>query len=245
MKPKHVAIIMDGNGRWASERGRPRFHGHIRGAKRVREIIRSAHDNQTEVLSLFAFSSENFGRPDAEKNLLWKLMLKFVADEEHELHKNNVRLHIVGDMSLLAPKLRNTLEEAQGRLQSSTGMNLVLAIAYGSQQEISYACKQIAEKVRDGLIDPKDVNSDLVNQHLWTSKLSSKMPIDLLIRTGGEQRLSNFMLWQCAYAEFLFTPVKWPDFTSTHFQEMIDVFKTRDRRFGNISKPKTETSLGT
>lgn len=219
-KAKHVAIIMDGNGRWAKKRHLPRAMGHQRGVEAVRKLVRSVESMGIECLTLYAFSSENWNRPDEEVSDLMNLMRKFIKSDLPEFIANNVRLKIIGDWQGLAPDIVAMLEDALE--QTSRGSNtLAVALNYGSQQEIAQAA---ATAAKSGVITPESIAANL-----YTADLP---PLDLLIRTSGEVRLSNFLLWQSAYAEMSFTDVLWPDFTPEHLQTALDDFAQRDRRYG-------------
>lgn len=222
---------MDGNGRWARRRLMPRVYGHKRGADAVREVVRAAAAAGVEVLTLFAFSEENWGRPADEVRALMGLFDEFLVKELAELQTNNIRLRAMGDLSRLPGKTRELLEQASVHLQTSQGMILNLAVSYGARGEIVGAARQIAKWVRDGQIDPDHISEDLFAGALMTNDLPD---LDLVIRTSGEQRLSNFMLWQCSYAEFYFTKVMWPDFGAKEFAAAMAEFKARRRRFGLV-----------
>ena len=218
---RHVAIIMDGNGRWAKKRLMPRAFGHKRGVDAVREIARAARDMGLEALTLYAFSSENWKRPADEISDLMGMLRTFIRNDLDEFVSNNVRLRIIGDYHALAPDIVEMIEGAMARTSSNTGTTLAIALNYGSQQEIARAASRAAAK---GAITPETIEAELDTACL--------PPLDLLIRTSGEIRLSNFLLWQAAYAEMWFTDVLWPDFTPTHLREALDQFASRERRFG-------------
>lgn len=217
---RHVAIIMDGNGRWAKKRHLPRAVGHQRGVEAVRDLVRSLKDTPIECLTLYAFSSENWKRPEEEVGDLMNLMRKFIKSDLPEFIANDVRLHIVGDWQALAPDIVEMLEDALEKT-SKGGRTLAVALNYGSQQEIVRAARLCAAE--------GEITDQALERHLYTSVLP---PLDLLIRTSGEVRLSNFLLWQAAYAEMIFTDVLWPDFTPAHLQEALDEFARRERRYG-------------
>lgn len=234
--PKHVAIIMDGNGRWAQARGRPRFFGHIRGASRIREIVKEAKKQGVKALTLYAFSSENWKRPEDELSVLWKLLRKYIASEVKELNQNKVRLHVIGEIDRLPEKARAELSKALDMLSLNDEFHLTFALSYGGRGEIIQATKKIAAAVKRGEIDLANIDEQTINQHLWTSSLGSLTDVDLLIRTSGELRLSNFLLWQTAYAEFDFPETLWPDYTKEEFQKSLERYANRDRRFGGLKK---------
>lgn len=218
---RHVAIIMDGNGRWAKKRMMPRAFGHKRGVDTVREIARAARDMGLEALTLYAFSSENWKRPADEIADLMGLLRSFIRNDLDELVANNTRLRIIGDYRALAPDIVELIEDAMARTAQNTGTTLAIALNYGSQQEIARAAAKAAAK---GAITPEAIEAELDTACL--------PPLDLLIRTSGEIRLSNFLLWQAAYAEMWFTDVLWPDFTPAHLREALEQFGARERRFG-------------
>ncbi|MFN4222454.1 MAG: polyprenyl diphosphate synthase [Novosphingobium meiothermophilum] len=218
---RHVAIIMDGNGRWAKKRMMPRAFGHKRGVDTVREIARAARDMGLEALTLYAFSSENWKRPADEIADLMGLLRSFIRNDLDELVANNTRLKIIGDYRALAPDIVELIEDAMARTAQNTGTTLAIALNYGSQQEIARAAAKAAAK---GAITPEAIEAELDTACL--------PPLDLLIRTSGEIRLSNFLLWQAAYAEMWFTDVLWPDFTPAHLREALEQFAARERRFG-------------
>lgn len=218
---RHVAIIMDGNGRWAKKRMMPRAFGHKRGVDTVREIARAARDMGLEALTLYAFSSENWKRPADEIADLMSLLRAFIRSDLAELVSNNTRLRIIGDYQVLAPDLVELIEDAMAQTAGNTGTTLAIALNYGSQQEIARAAAKAATK---GAITPEAIEAELDTACL--------PPLDLLIRTSGEVRLSNFLLWQAAYAEMWFTEVLWPDFTAAHLREALEQFASRERRFG-------------
>lgn len=227
--PRHVAIILDGNGRWAKKRKLPRFLGHKAGVEAVRAIVKYCAKRKIEVLTLFAFSSENWKRPEKEVGLLMELLFTALSREVKKLDQNNVRLHIIGDRSRFNEKLCCKISEAEELTVKNTGLNLVIAVNYGGRWDITQATQKIAVQVADGEILPKDITPELLHAHLSLSNLPEP---DLFIRTGGEQRVSNFLLWQLAYTEFFFTNVLWPDFDSIVFEQAVVSFNERQRRFG-------------
>lgn len=231
--PKHVAIILDGNGRWARERGHERTYGHRFGAENVKTIVREAGELGIEVLTLYAFSTENWKRPKAEVTFLMKLFRKYLIGELRDLLSNNVQLHIVGDMSGLPSSLVKDIRECEEDTKNNTGLHLNVAINYGGRQEIVEAVRKIADEVKDGKLASGDITEETIREHLYPS---DSMDVDLMIRTGGESRISNFLLWQVSYSELYFTPVLWPDFTIEEFKKAIDWFCGRDRRFGGLTE---------
>ncbi len=224
--PRHIAIIMDGNGRWAKKRFLPRVAGHKAGVETVRSIARAARDMGLEAMTLYAFSSENWKRPEEEVGALMGLMKQFIASDLDEFVANNVQLHILGDLSQFAPDIRAMVADAVARTAANTGTKLAVALGYGAQDEIVRAARALAERGGAAAITP-----DAMERELYTAPLP---PLDLIIRTSGEQRLSNFLLWQAAYAEFWFTDVLWPDFTAQHLMDAIAAFARRERRYGGL-----------
>jgi undecaprenyl diphosphate synthase len=229
--PRHVAIIMDGNGRWATERGQPRSAGHRQGVEALRRTVRAAGDIGVGVLTLYSFSSENWSRPASEVRFLLELLRRFIRTDVAELHRANVRVMMIGDRVGLETTLRNMVEEAEALTRENEGMKLVIAFNYGSRQEITRAVGAIARKVAEGRIAPDDITPAVIGNHLDTGGLPEP---DLLIRTGGEQRLSNYLLWQCAYTEFVFMPEYWPEFGAELLNRAIMTYRMRDRRFGSV-----------
>jgi undecaprenyl diphosphate synthase len=229
--PRHVAIIMDGNGRWATQRGLPRSAGHRQGVEALRRTVRAASDLGVGVLTVYSFSSENWSRPASEVRFLLELLRRFIRTDVAELHQSNVRIMMIGDRDGLERSLRTMVEEAEALTRENTGLKLVIAFNYGSRQEITRAVRRIAAKVVEGRIRPEDINPADIGDHLDTGNLPEP---DLLIRTGGEQRLSNYLLWQCAYTEFVFIPEYWPEFDAELLSRAIADFQLRDRRFGGI-----------
>jgi undecaprenyl diphosphate synthase len=227
--PRHVAIIMDGNGRWAKKRGLPRVAGHRAGAEAVRRTLRAAVKNGVEVLTLYAFSSENWRRSDEEVSDLKGLLGYYLERELDSLAKEGVGLRLIGDYRAFGPDLTQRLERATERLRSNSRLTLVVALNYGSRAEIAEAARTLAFKAREGEIDPDAIDEAVFETQLHTHGLPK---LDLLIRTSGEVRLSNFLLWQAAYAELIFTPTLWPDFGEEEFARAIEQFSARERRFG-------------
>jgi undecaprenyl diphosphate synthase len=227
--PRHIAIIMDGNGRWAEKKKMPRIFGHRAGVKAVRNIVEFCVKERIEVLSLFAFSSENWRRPKKEVDLLMDLFMGSLQNEVDQLDKNNIRLLIIGDKAAFADRLQQKIKEAELQTQNNTGLTLVIAANYGGRWDMAQATKQIVEKVSTGALSVQDVTQDCIEQHLSTAGLPDP---DLFIRSGGEQRVSNFLLWQLAYTEFYFTDALWPDFDQQLMLLAVDSFRHRQRRFG-------------
>ncbi len=230
--PAHVAIIMDGNGRWARARGLPRVAGHRNGVEAVQRTMEAAMDLGIPYLTLFGFSSENWNRPEAEVGDLMGLLRRYLQAETAEMHRRNIRIRVVGDRTRLAPDIVALIEAAEGMTAGNTGLNLTAALSYGGRQEITHVLRRLAERAAAGEIDPADIDEAMVNAHLWTRDLPDP---DLLIRTSNEQRISNFLLWQCAYTELVFADVFWPEFGREHLEQALAEFRTRDRRFGAIA----------
>lgn len=230
--PVHVAIIMDGNGRWAHARGLPRIEGHRRGAESVRASVRAATDSGVQYLTLFGFSSENWKRPADEVRDLMGLLKYYLHKEITELHTNNVRFCVIGDRAALSEDIVRLIDDAECRTHNNTGLTLILALSYGGRNDIVTAVQQIAMRVASGEILPDDVNEQLISDNLATADIPEP---DLLIRTSGEQRISNFLLWQMAYTEFLFLDCHWPEFNEDRFTDAINTFRNRVRRFGASS----------
>lgn len=231
--PNHIAIIMDGNGRWAKKRGLPRIFGHREGVATVKKIVSYATKIGVKYLSMFAFSAENWLRPKDEVNFLMKLLDEYMASESQLMMDNNIRFVISGKIDLIPEKTRNTLIELSNKSSKNTGMVLNLLISYGSRDEIVYSIKSIAEKVLNNEININDINQETISSNLYNPIIPD---VDLLIRTSGECRISNFMLWQISYAELYFTDVLWPDFKESHFDEAIKDFSKRIRRFGKTDE---------
>ncbi|MFZ5747815.1 MAG: isoprenyl transferase [Pseudomonadota bacterium] len=229
--PRHVAIIMDGNGRWAKKRFLPRIAGHRQGVEAVRRVSRAARAMGIEVLTLYAFSSENWRRPHDEVSDLMGLLRHFLASELDELAQEGVRLRVIGAWRRLSPDLVAMIEGALARTAANTGSTLVIALNYGAQAEIAEAARTLAEQVRTGTLDPAAIDEALFERALETNGLP---PLDLLIRTSGEHRLSNFLLWQAAYAELVFVDTLWPDFDGAALADALDQFGRRQRRFGGL-----------
>lgn len=228
--PDHVAIIMDGNGRWAKKRGLPRIMGHREGMKSIREAVRTAQELGIRSLTLYAFSTENWTRPEEEVSFLMKLPKQFLETDLRELHEQNVRVCVAGDVTKLPRETREAVEAARQKTIANTGLELVFALNYGGRDELVQAMREIAMDVQAGTLSPDAIGEEEIERRLMTN-ISD---VDLVIRTSGEQRLSNFLLWQSAYAELYFTDVLWPEFKREHFVEAIEVYNARTRRFGGV-----------
>ena len=231
--PRHIAIIMDGNGRWAVNKKMPRIMGHRAGVKTVRKIVEYCVKEQIEVLSLFAFSSENWRRPKKEVNMLMELFMGTLQSQVDKLDKNNIKLKIIGDKSAVSEKLQNKISQAEQQTESNTGLTLVIAANYGGHWDITQAFQKITTKILAGELETQDISEELISQNITTAELPEP---DLFIRTGGEQRISNFLLWQLAYTEFYFTDSLWPDFDQSLMTKAINSFKSRQRRFGHTGE---------
>ncbi|MDR9827554.1 isoprenyl transferase [Vibrio sp. FNV 38] len=227
--PQHIAIIMDGNGRWAKEQGKPRVFGHKNGVKAVRKTISSASKLGIKAVTLFAFSSENWQRPQEEVGVLMELFISVLSTEVKKLHKNNLRLRVIGDKRRFSDRLQEKITKAEALTQDNTGMVINIAANYGGKWDITEAARNVAKLVASGELAPEEIDEAVITQHLTMSDLPE---VDLLIRTSGECRISNFMLWQLAYAEMYFTPVYWPDFGEDNMIEAVTWFINRERRFG-------------
>ncbi len=234
-RPKHVAIIMDGNGRWAKKRLLNRIKGHEKGADTVREIVKACRKAEIPVLTLFAFSTENWQRPNIEVTALMSILKKFLEIEQKEMMENNIRLNAIGQVERLPEEVRNVLGSVMELTKNNTGLLLNLALSYGGRDEIVRALRQIAVKVKNGTIDPEaqhgQITEDLIADHLYTRSLPDP---DILIRTSGEMRISNFLLWQIAYAEIFVTDTLWPDFGPEEFFSILKDYQGRERRFGKV-----------
>jgi undecaprenyl diphosphate synthase len=230
--PKHVAIIMDGNGRWAAQRGLPRTEGHRRGVESTKECVRAAADIGISYLTLFSFSSENWKRPAIEVTYLMGLLRRFIRRDLAELHENNVRLRVIGSEDRVPSDLITMLRESVNLTSGNTGLELIIAFNYGSRDEIVRAAKRLAERVQLGELTPQDITQEMLADQFDTAGIPDP---DLIIRTSGEQRISNFLLWQCAYSEFLFVDNFWPDFTRQTLENAIAAYQLRERRFGGLA----------
>ena len=231
--PKHIAIIMDGNGRWAIKQGKKRFAGHIRGAETVSEIVEEVAKKRINFLTLFAFSVENLSRPKKEVNLLMKLLVSSLKKEFKRLNENKIRLCAVGDLNTLPNSVKNELMFVIEKTKKNKQMILTLALNYGAKEEIIEAVKTISKTVKNSIISPEKVDESTIISHLYTRNLP---PVDLLIRTSGEERISNFLLWHIAYAELYFTKTLWPDFKKEDLEKALSNYKKRERRFGKTSE---------
>ncbi|NJM97676.1 MAG: isoprenyl transferase [Phormidesmis sp. RL_2_1] len=230
--PKHVAVIMDGNGRWANQRGLPRIAGHRQGAKVLKDLLRCCKDWGVGALTAYAFSTENWRRPTTEVDFLMLLFEKMLRQELKAMHQEGVRIRFLGDLSELSPALQREIHRAMNQTAHNTAIDFNVAVNYGSRSEIVQACQQVAQKVERGDLPASAISEEMISQHLYTAGSDP----DLLIRTSGEQRLSNFLLWQLAYTEMYFTDVFWPDFDRSAFHQALQVFQKRDRRFGNAKE---------
>ena len=229
--PAHVAVIMDGNGRWAKERGLPRVEGHRNGVESVRAILRACGEVGIKYLTLYAFSVENWNRPKDEVDTLMKYLARFLKNEIGELNKNNVRLEVIGQIYRLPEFVQEQLKKTQAALAKNNGLTLILALSYGGRQEIVEAVRAIATKAKAGKLEPAEITEQVISQHLYTHQYPDP---DLLIRTSGEQRVSNFLLWQISYAEFVITPTLWPDFRKAELFAALEEYTRRHRRFGGV-----------
>lgn len=231
--PEHIAIIMDGNGRWAKKRGMLRNLGHKSGAKTVKQVVEACAEINVKYLTLYAFSTENWNRPKIEVELLMKLLISSLKKELETLQKNDIKLTTIGNLELLPKSVYNELTDVIEKTKNNTRLTLSLALSYGSREELIKTIKEISLKVKNNLISPENIDKSVINNHLYTRDLPE---VDLLIRTSGEQRISNFLLWQIAYAELYFTEVLWPDFTKENLFEAILNYQNRERRFGKTSE---------
>ena len=231
--PQHIAIIMDGNGRWAKKRGFLRNRGHQKGAKTVKQIVEACAEINVNYLTLYAFSTENWNRPKLEVELLMKLLISSLKKELKTLQKNNIKLTTIGNVNSLPKKVFKELEDVIDKTKNNNRLTLTLALSYGSREELIKTIKEISLKVKNNLISPENIDKSVINNHLYTQNLPD---VDLLIRTSGEQRISNFLLWQIAYAELYFTETLWPDFTKENLFEAILNYQNRERRFGKTSE---------
>jgi undecaprenyl diphosphate synthase len=238
--PKHIAIIMDGNGRWAQEKGEDRLFGHLHGVESVRNIVEGAAEIGIEYLTLYAFSTENWDRPAYEVTGLMELLVDTIRKEVPTLNKNNIKLHVIGDINMLPPRAQTALAEALHETSTNTGLNLVMALSYSSRWELVNAVKNIAADVAEGKILPKEITQETLQQYLTTSAFPDP---ELKIRTSGEYRISNFLLYQLAYAELYFTDTRWPDFRKDNLYEAILDFQRRERRFGKTGEQVKTTHI--
>ncbi|WP_339838860.1 isoprenyl transferase [uncultured Maribacter sp.] len=234
--PKHLAIIMDGNGRWAKQRGKLRVFGHEHGVKTVRIVVEQCAELGIDFLTLYTFSTENWNRPKVEVQTLMRLLVSSLKKELKTFNKNNIRLNTIGNISALPSKAYKELLEVMDQTKQNTGMTLTLALSYGAREELQSAVKAISAKVKNNIISIENIDETIINNHLYTHNLPD---VDLLIRTSGEHRISNFLLWQIAYAELYFIEVFWPDFRENHLAEAIINYQNRERRFGKTSEQLT------
>ncbi|HYR21071.1 MAG TPA: polyprenyl diphosphate synthase [Myxococcales bacterium] len=230
--PRHVGIIMDGNGRWAEQRGLPRLEGHRRGSDSVREVTRAARKLGLPALTLYAFSAQNWQRPEGEVSGLMDLLRDYLHRERPEIMDNGIRLHAIGELDRLPPRVRDPLEDLRGESAGNSEMVLTLALSYGGREEIVAMARKVAEDARAGALRPEQIDAEAVEERLWTAGLP---PLELVVRTSGEVRVSNFLLWQLAYAEIHLTETLWPDFGEEALLVALDDFQKRDRRFGKTS----------
>jgi undecaprenyl diphosphate synthase len=231
--PQHLAIIMDGNGRWAKQKGKLRVFGHEKGSQSVKQIVEGCAELGVKNLTLYAFSTENWNRPKLEVQMLMKLLISSLKKEIKTLQDNNIKLNAIGNLKALPTKVFKELMSVIEITKTNTHLTLTLALSYGSRDELINAIKQISIKVKNNIISPEKIDESVINEHLYTQNLPD---VDLLIRTSGEQRISNFLLWQIAYAELYFTNVFWPDFTKQHLYQAIVSYQKRERRFGKTSE---------
>ena len=231
--PQHLAIIMDGNGRWAKNKGKNRLFGHTKGVKAVQEVVEECAVLKIKYLTLYAFSTENWNRPEEEIGVLMKLLLSSLKSEFEKLLKNRIKLNVIGNTNQLPLSVQKELDYVIKQTENNSEMTLTLALSYGGREEIESAIKQLAVKVKNNIISPEKIDQSIINEHLYTRDLPD---VDLLIRTSGEKRISNFLLWQIAYAELYFSKVLWPDFRKKHLHKAIINYQKRERRFGKTSE---------
>ena len=231
--PKHLAIIMDGNGRWAEKKGKNRIHGHSHGVKAVQRVVEEAVQLKIEYLTLYAFSTENWGRPQEEIGLLMQLLVSTLKSEFEKLLKNRIKLNVIGNIHQLPKIVQRELQYVMEQTKDNREMTLTLALSYGGREELANVLKQLVVKVKNNIISPEKIDQSIINEHLYTQNLPD---VDLLIRTSGEKRISNFLLLQIAYAELYFSKVLWPDFTKKHLHKALNNYQKRERRFGKTSK---------
>lgn len=234
--PQHVAIILDGNGRWAQKKGMPRNYGHTVGAKNVETICKAAHDMGISYLTLYAFSTENWNRPDHEVSALMKLLESYLKNCIRTADRNNMRVRVIGETGALSEKFRNQIQELEQASAKNDGLNLQIAINYGSRDEMLRGMRRLYHDILSGSRDASDITEEVFSTYLDTAGIPDP---DLLVRTSGEQRLSNYLLWQLAYSEFYFTDVPWPDFNKSELERAIEAYNKRDRRFGGLSGEET------
>ena len=229
--PQHIAIILDGNGRWAKAKGMPRNYGHVQGSKNVEKICEAAYKMGVKYLTVYAFSTENWSRPKSEVDALMKLLRNYMKTCLKTAEKNRMRVRVIGDKTGLDEDIRTRIKELEEASKNNDGLNFQIAINYGSRDEIKRSIISIANEVKEGSLLPEDITEDIISSHLDTSGIPDP---DLMIRTSGEQRLSNYLLWQLAYAEFYFTDVLWPDFSKKDLQKAVEFYQSRDRRFDGV-----------
>ncbi len=229
--PQHVAIILDGNGRWAKAKGMPRNYGHMQGAKAVEDILVDARDIGIKYLTVYAFSTENWTRPETEVSALMTILRNYLKTSIKKSMKNNVRCRVIGDRTALSADIQDAIRELEEATAGNTGLTFTIAINYGSRDEITRDVKKVADKVKSGELDPSEITDKMIEENLDTDYLPDP---DLLIRTCNEQRISNFLLWQCAYTEFYFTPVAWPDFNKAELLKAVEAYSGRTRKFGGL-----------
>ena len=236
--PQHLAIIMDGNGRWAEKKGKSRIIGHRNGVKAVQVVVEEAVHLKIKYLTLYAFSTENWSRPQEEIGVLMNLLVNSLKSEFEKLLKNRIKLNVIGNISQLPKKVRDELNYVINKTRDNREMTLTLALSYGGREELSTALRRLAIKVKNNIISPEKIDQSIINEHLYTQNLPD---VDLLIRTSGEKRISNFLLWQIAYAELYFSKVLWPDFNKKDLHKAIINYQKRERRFGKTSEPRLKT----
>ncbi len=239
--PRHIAIIMDGNGRWAEEKGRDRLYGHFKGVESVRTVVEAAAELGIKHLTLYAFSTENWERPEEEVTGLMTLLVDTIKKEVPVLNKNNIKLHVIGDTNMLPEKVQTELKRAIADTAQNTGLNLIMALSYSARWELVEAAKRLATEVKEGKIIPEEINQSVFSAYLTTVQFPDP---ELLIRTGGEQRISNFLLFQIAYAELYFTQLRWPDFGKNDLYDAVVDYQARQRRFGKTGQQVTHGDLG-
>ncbi|MCH4192325.1 MAG: isoprenyl transferase [Butyrivibrio sp.] len=235
--PAHVAIILDGNGRWAKAKGMPRNYGHLQGAKAVEDILVDARDLGIKYLTVYAFSTENWNRPEKEVSALMTLLQNYLKTSVKKSMKNNVRCRVIGEKSRLSEDIQKAIQNLEETTAGNTGLNFTIAINYGSRDEITRAVRRVARKCVDGTLSPEEITEAEIRDELDTAELPDP---DLLIRTCGEQRISNFLLWQCAYTEFYYTDIAWPDFDKAELEKAIAAYEKRDRKYGGLKKDAKE-----
>ena len=231
--PQHVAIILDGNGRWAKAKGMPRNYGHMQGAKAVEDILEVARDMGIKYLTVYAFSTENWNRPETEVSALMTILRQYLKTSIKKSMKNNVRCRVIGERSRLSDDIKSAIEELEETTKNNTGLQFTIAINYGSRDEITRAVRRLAAKCADGSLKPEEITEQMISDNLDTWDLPDP---DLMIRTCGEQRISNYLLWQCAYTEFYYTPVAWPDFNKEELLKAVESYSTRNRKFGGLKE---------